>query len=127
MRRARRNGVLLAAPVALSTRQPAIPVFDCPTRERPFYAALAPARRQAYDHTARFLLLFPLLAEHHRAAHALWAGGVPVAVDTVPPRNLPDPKSVRKRAGKPEQAWYDAIQDRLCLAVLDLVILRRPF
>ncbi|KAJ6523566.1 hypothetical protein B0H19DRAFT_1276882 [Mycena capillaripes] len=120
-----RKGVLLAAPVALSARQAAFPVFDCPTRVRPFHATLPPARRQAYDHNARLLLVFALLAEQRRAAHALWTGGVPIPRDAATPCILKDPESTRKWAGNPEQAWYDAIQSRLYLAILDLIIIRR--
>jgi hypothetical protein len=121
--------VFFATPVALSAHQN-FPVFDCPTRLRPFHAALPPARREAYDHTARLFLVFALLAEQRRAAHALWSGGVPVprSAATLGPRNLSkSPENISKweDTGNAEQAWYDAIQARLCLAVLDLIIIRR--
>ncbi|KAJ7492232.1 hypothetical protein FB451DRAFT_1388653 [Mycena latifolia] len=122
------NGVLRVAPVALSARRPFIPVFDSPTRVRPFHAALPPTRREAYDHTARLLLVSALLAEHHRAAHALWTAGIPVGhADATPCRLSRDPESTRKWEGNPEQAWYNAIEARLCLAVLDLVIIAAAY
>ncbi|KAJ7922821.1 hypothetical protein B0H13DRAFT_2317052 [Mycena leptocephala] len=63
-----------------------------------------------------------------RAAHALWSGGVPVprSAATLGPRNLSkSPENISEWEGNAEQAWYDAIQARLCLAVLDLIIIRR--
>jgi len=123
-RAANHRGLFAVEPVALEDRQGVFPVFDCPTRVRPFHAALLPARRKAYDHTARLLLVLALLAEQRRAAHALWAGGVPVPRGTAIPVNLNDPELMRKWEGN-EQAWYDAVQARICLAVLDLVIIRR--
>ncbi|KAJ7658407.1 hypothetical protein B0H17DRAFT_1203637 [Mycena rosella] len=119
-----REGVLLVAPVPLSARQAYIPIFDSPTRARPFHAALPPARRAAYDRTARLLLVSALLAEQHRAAHALWTGGVPVPrADAIPCQLNRDLESVHRWEGNPEQAWYNAVEARLCLAVLDLVII----
>ncbi|KAJ7687396.1 hypothetical protein B0H17DRAFT_1070063 [Mycena rosella] len=99
------------------------PIYDSPTRARPFHAALPPVRRAAYDRTARFLLVSALLAEQHRAAHALWTGGVLVRADAVPSRHNRDFESVHKWEGNPEQAWYNAVEARLCIAVLDLVII----
>jgi hypothetical protein len=64
--------------------------------------------------------VFALLGEQRRAAHALWAGGEPVPAI---PCNI-GAASTPSSEGD-EQLWYDAIHARLCLAVLDLVIIRR--
>lgn len=116
-------GVLHLTPAFPATRQTALPVFDCATRTRPFYDTLPPARREAYDRTGRLLLVFALLAQQRRAAQALWMGGVPVSSSAVTPCDLRTSESTSKWLGNPEQAWYDAVEARLCLAVLDLVII----
>ncbi|KAF7347490.1 hypothetical protein MVEN_01505200 [Mycena venus] len=86
------------------------------------------ARREAYDHTARLLLVLALLAEQRRAAHALWAGGVPVPIAPGRPV-IPSDFGLGKlqleveAEENLEQVWYDAVQTRLDSALLDLVII----
>ncbi|KAF7347482.1 hypothetical protein MVEN_01504400 [Mycena venus] len=120
------RGVLAIEPVAFE--QVRLPIFDSLTRQRPFYAALPLARREAYDHTARLLLVFALLAEQHRAARAFWAGGVPVPFApgrTVIPSDLELGKLQMEVEVEQnlEQVWYDAVQTRLDSALLDLIII----
>ncbi|KAJ7109810.1 hypothetical protein C8R44DRAFT_883855 [Mycena epipterygia] len=117
------HSILYLVPALPTTRQAALPVFDCATRSRPFYDTLPPARREAYDRTGRLLLVFALLAQQRHAAHALWMGGVPVPSSAVTPCDLRTSESMSKWLGNPEQAWYDAVEAHLCLAVLDLIII----